>query len=249
MEEKTMPIDTSTPIPIYYQIKQEILKKITGGEVKPGDRIESEEKLAKRYEISRMTARHAVTQLVNEGYLYRVHGKGTFVCKPRVEKSVATLTGFADDMKKKGFESHSDVISLTKMIPNDDILETLNLKPNDEVYCLIRVRYANKVEMSYQECYLPADMFPEIDRYDFSNHGLYETINDKYEIEPLHANQRMEARTATGKIAEYLHVDDGSPIFFVERITYEENQKPMELANSWHRGDKYVFEMKLYRES
>jgi GntR family transcriptional regulator len=95
--------------------------------VKLGDRIESEEKLAKRYEISRMTARYAVAQLVNEGYLYRVHGKGTFVCKPRVEKAVATLTGFADDMKK-GFESHSDVISMTKMIPNDDILETMDLE-------------------------------------------------------------------------------------------------------------------------
>ncbi len=244
-----MAIDTSTPIPIYYQIKQEILEWINSGELKPGDRIESEEKLAKRHEISRMTARHAVTQLVNDGYLYRVHGKGTFVCKPRVEKSVATLTGFADDMKKKGYTTHSDVISMTKVTPDEDIQEILDLNSDDKAYCLIRVRYANKVAMSYQESYLPADMFPELDGYDFINHGLYETIGEKYKIEPMHAKQRMEARTTKGEIAKYLQVDDGSPIFFVERITYEENDKPMEVAYSWHRGDKYVFEMKLYRES
>ena len=244
-----MTIDTSTPIPIYYQIKQEILKRINSGALNPGDRIESEEKLAKMYNISRMTARHAVTQLVNDGYLYRVHGKGTFVCQPRVEKSVATLNGFAEDMKKKGYETHSDVISMERVRPDEDIRETLNLGVNDDVYCLVRVRYANRVAMSYQESYLPAEMFPGLDAYDFRSQGLYETIEEKYDIEPLHASQRMEARTISGRIASLLHVQDGSPIFFVERITYQENQKPMELAYSWHRGDKYAFEMKLYRES
>ena len=244
-----MPIDTSTPIPIYYQIKQEILERIKKGELKPGDRIESEEKLAKRYEISRMTARHAVTQLVNDGYLYRVHGKGTFVCKPRVEKSVATLSGFADDMKSKGYKTHSDVLFLSKIVPDDDVLENLELGADDEVYCLIRVRYANKIPMTYQESYLPANLFPELDSCDFVNHGLYETMSEKYSVEPMHAKQRMEARLNPGKIAEYLHVDDSSPMFFVERITYEENDRPIEVAYSWHRGDKYIYEMKLYKES
>lgn len=244
-----MPIDTSTPIPIYYQIKQEILERINKGDLKPGDRIESEEKLAKQYEISRMTARHAVTQLVTDGQLYRVHGKGTFVCKPRVEKSVATLTSFADDMKKKGYETHSDVISMTEMTPDEDVQEILNLSEGDKVYCLVRVRYANKEAMSYQESFLPAKMFPKLDGCDFMNHGLYETSSKKYGIDPIQAKQRMEARTTSGEIAKYLQLDEGSPVFFVERITYSENEKPMELAYSWHRGDKYIFEMKLYRES
>lgn len=244
-----MPINHEAPVPIYYQIKQEILERIEDGRLQPGDRIESEERLAKRYDISRMTARHAVTHLVNDGYLYRVHGKGTFVCKPRVEKSVAVLTGFAEDMQRKGFRTRSSVLSLDRNVPDEDVRESLNLKPGEEVYRLVRVRYANDIPMSYQKSFLPVTMFPGLDEHDFEFASLYGVLAEQYDIEPVHATQRMEARTVQDPIASLLETDPGSAVFFVERISYGDGNRPMEVAFSWHRGDKYVFEMKLYSES
>ncbi len=243
-----MAIDTSIPIPIYYQIKQEILQDINAGYLQPGDRIESEEKLAKRYDISRMTARHAVTQLVNDGYLYRVHGKGTFVCTPRVEKSVATLTGFAEDMQRKGYQSKSKVISIEKLIPTEDIQETLNMKAKEQIYQMKRVRYANNTPISYQTTHLPAAMFPDLEQYDFTHLGLYETMSEHYDVEPVYATQKIESKNSSLETAELLEVEEGVAMFFVERITYSDGNKPMEVTYSWHRGDKYVFEMKLYSE-
>ncbi len=236
------------PVPIYYQIKQDILEKILSGELNPEDKIPSEEKLAQQYSISRMTARHAVTELVNDGHLYRVHGKGTFVSRPRVEKSFAYLTGFATDMVNKGYRPSSKVLHMARIRPDREVAGALHMKPREEVYEIVRIRMANEKPLAYQKTYLPVRLFPDLDRFDFAQNSLYQTLADEYGTEPEYAQQRMDGRNVRGEIARSLGVKEGAAVLFAERVAFMDNGKPMEIVYSWYRGDKFVFEVTLYKE-
>jgi len=244
-----MGLNDKAPVPIYYQIKEEILEKILSGELNPEDKIPSEEKIAQTYNISRMTARHAVTQLVNEGYLYRIHGKGTFVCRPRVEKSFSYLSSFARDMMKKGYRPSSLVLRNEVIQAEPEIAESLQLKPGEKVIVLIRVRLANGKPLAYQECFLPAQDYPGLEKFDFGGESsLYEVLAEEYDVEPFYADQRVDGRSVAGEIARALELEEGAAVLYSERITYREDNRPMELVHTWYRGDKYVFEVKLYKE-
>jgi GntR family transcriptional regulator len=87
-----MIIKKGSHVPVYWQIKEDLYSQIISGQLKPNERIPSEPKLAKKYNVSRLTARNAVTALVNDGYLSRVQGQGTFVKQPRVEASSGEFT-------------------------------------------------------------------------------------------------------------------------------------------------------------
>lgn len=237
-----------TPVPIYSRIREEIRQQILRGDLRPGNRIPSEEKLASRYGISRMTARHAVTQLVQEGYLYRVHGKGTFVCKPKVGRSAGRLQGFADDMEKRGYTVRSEVQGFRRFVPGQEIREKLDLARGGEAYELIRVRYVSDVPTAYQMAYLPAGLFPGLDRFDFSQERLYRVLETCYDTRPFQADQAMGARDARGEIARALEVPVGTALLFDERRTLREDGRVMDLSWSWHRCDQYVFEVRLYRD-
>lgn len=241
-------INHDAPVPIYYQIKQDLQEKIINGVFKPNDRIPSEESLAKQYSISRMTARNAVTQLVNEGFLYRVHGKGTFVSKPKVEKSFAPLTGFVEDMRSKGFVPGSKVISFTEIIPNTKIKNFLEIEGTERVLEIVRIRLANAEPIVFQKAYIPSKIAPNLIQEDLENNSLYEILDQKYGLILFKATQRMEAVSATREQADLLGLKRGNPLFYIERISYLENSKPVEYVEMWYRGDRYAFEVELFKK-
>jgi len=241
-------VNHDAPVPIYYQIKQDLQDKIIGGIFKPNDRIPSEETLAKQYGISRMTARNAVTQLVNEGFLYRVHGKGTFVSKPRVEKSFAPLTGFVEDMKAKGFVPGSKVLALNQVQPNTKLRNLLELEGKEKVFEIIRIRFANAEPIVIQKAYIPFKIAPFLIQEDLENNSLYEILDRKYGAVLFKARQRMEAVSANKEQAELLGLKRGKPLLYIERISYLENNTPVEYVEMWYRGDRYAFEVELFRE-
>lgn len=240
-------INHDAPVPIYYQIKQDIQQQIIVGKIKPNERIPSEETLAKQYGISRMTARHAVTQLVNEGFLYRVHGKGTFVSKPRVEKSFAPLTGFVEDMRARGFVPGSKVLALREINPPNKVKGVLQLGGADAVFEIARLRSANAEPIVIQKAYIPSKLCPALLQNDFENSSLYEVLAKKYGLILFRASQRLEAVSATREQAELLGIKRGSPLLYVERISYLEDSTPVEFVEIWFRGDRYAFEVELFQ--
>ncbi|WP_227765308.1 GntR family transcriptional regulator [Zhaonella formicivorans] len=241
-------INEEIPIPIYFQVKQDLLNKIFSGALKPNDRIPSEATLAEEYGISRMTARHAVTQLVNEGYLYRVHGRGTFVSKPRVEKSFAPLTGFAEDMRARGYMPTSKVLLNAKEIPSRRVQEILELNNGEEVYRVKRLRYANAEPIVLQQAFLPVKLCPGLLEEDLENNSLYEILDKKFHLKLYRAKQKMEAVSASKEQAELLGIKKNSPLLSVTRVTFLENDTPVEFVEIWYRGDRYTFEVDLFRD-
>src|SRR3954471_13942573 len=109
-------INKNSPIPIYYQLEGYIKELIENGELQPGDVLPPEREYAEKYQISRMTVRQAFTQLVNEGYLYRLQGKGTFIAERKIEKPLQGITSFTEDMKARGLTPGSQLINF-KIVP------------------------------------------------------------------------------------------------------------------------------------
>src|SRR5690242_9052151 len=94
-------LERSNPLPLYYQLKQVLRQQITAGHLAPHTAIPSEPELVARYRVSRATVRQALTELVHEGLLYRQHGKGTFVCEPRVQQNLSELTSFSEELRSE----------------------------------------------------------------------------------------------------------------------------------------------------
>src|SRR5579884_2027130 len=132
-----------SPLPRYYQLKEIMREKIRSGEWKPGDLIPSERELGETYGISRMTARQAITELVNEGVFYREQGKGTFVTRNKITQQLMTLTGFTEDISARGQHPSTKVLSAGMDVADAETAERLRIQPNDPIFCLQRLRLAD----------------------------------------------------------------------------------------------------------
>ncbi|MBE3593034.1 MAG: GntR family transcriptional regulator [Thermoanaerobacter sp.] len=234
-------------LPIYHQIKQIIREKILTNELKPDDRIPSEIEMAKLYGVSRMTVRNALNELVMEGYLYRVPGKGTFVARPRIERSFALLTGFMEDMRQKGLRPSSKLLSLKQIIPDSVLRKRLKLLPNEKVFEIVRLRYANEEPIVIQASYIPVFFCPGIESENLEISSLYDILEAKYQLVLDHAQQRLEATVADEKKAQLLGIKIGAPLLYIYRLSFLANGTPVEFVESWYRSDRYAFEVMLYK--
>ncbi len=213
--------------------------------MKPNVKILSEEKLAQQYNVSRLTARNAVVELVNEGYLYRIQGQGTFVSKPKVGIGHSEFSGFIGDMSKMGFKVHSQVLEATEIIPDKELKEALRLKEMESVYKLVRLRFANEEPIVIQESYLPSKRCTGLLDLDLENCSLYKTLRNKYHIRLVYAHESLTAIAASQAQADLLRMESGSPLLYFKRVTFSEQEFPIEYVRSWFRGDRYVYEIEL----
>jgi GntR family transcriptional regulator, N-acetylglucosamine utilization regulator len=241
-------IDRKSHVPVYWQIKESILKDITSGKLKPGDKILSEPQLKEKYEVSRLTARSAVTELVNEGYLVRKQGYGTFIQKPRIENSQEKFLGFKSDMENKGFKVRSEVLQAEEIYAPEFIQPALNLNDKDKVFKIKRLRFANNEPIVIHESYIPIEFCPGLLEYDFSDGSLYSVFTGKYRKTIINATEHLEAIAADRETSAYLGIGKGDPILYIQRTSFIEDDKAFEYSCSWYRGDRYIFDVHLKRQ-
>ena len=244
-----MKIDRKSHVPVYWQIKESILKEITSGKLKPGDKILSEPQLKDKYGVSRLTARSAVTELVNEGYLVRKQGYGTFIQKPRIENSQERFKGFKSDMEDKGFTVSSDILESREIYAPEFIQSSLELAEEEKVFKIKRLRFANNEPIVIHESYIPTNLCPNLLENNFSNDSLYSVFTSKYKKTIINATEHLEAIAADRETSAYLKIKEGDPILYIQRISFIEDNKPFEYSCSWYRGDRYIFDVHLQRQN
>lgn len=105
------------PLPLYYRIQQKLIKRVEDSEFSPNEKIPSARELMDQYGVSRTTIRKAVNNLVNEGYFYTVHGKGTFVQEKKFTQGLVKLTSCSEDIIKRGYKPSADVLNLERIKP------------------------------------------------------------------------------------------------------------------------------------
>ena len=235
------------PIPLYYQIKTRLLESIETGQLKPGDRVPSERELTTHFNVSRMTARQALTELENQGYLYRLQGKGTFVATPKLDQPLAGLTSFTEDMRRRGLEPGAQVLSAEEVPAGRKAARALGLSETALVFRLERLRLAGGDPMALEIAHVPAALVPGLAEEGALERSLYGLLRERYGIRLVRATQSLEAVAANEYEAQVLHVKEGTPLLLLERVSRDEQDRPVEFVRSLYRGDRYRFITELNR--
>lgn len=206
--------------------------------------LPSERLLMSRYGVSRATVRAAIAQLVSEGKLYTLHGKGTFVAPPRVQSSLH-MASFTEDMRRRGLDPASLVRSAREEEPDDATRAALKLRPGDTTWRIERLRLAGGTPMALEIGHYPSRLLPGLLRKDLSS-SLYQLLGMEYHVGVDSAEQQVWAEAADKAKGELLQVSPGAPLM-VFRRTSSADATRVEYVTSWYRADRYQLHMILAR--
>lgn len=230
--------------PKYYMLKKYLVEKINQEEYKANDMIPSERHLTQMHNVSRITVRRAIEDMVNEGYLYKVQGKGTFVKTDKYSQDLISITSCTQDVINLGMKPSRKAISYEILKSDKKRQKSLEILDNDDVFRLERVYYADKSPINHTVAYLPYKYFPGIENHDFENESLYKILEEKYNVKITKAVRTVEARLATGEIAKYLSLQSGIPVLLFGCVTYGEvngKEVPIENFQCSYRSDRFKF--------
>lgn len=229
--------------PLYLQLKRWIEEAVGRGAIKPGDALPSERDLALRVDVSRVTVRKAVQQLVRDGVLVQRHGSGTFVAAQphRFEQSLSQLTSFAEDMARRGMAVRS--VWLDRGIYDASPEETmaLGLSPADRVGRVARLRISDNTPLAIERASLAESVLPNPGAV---GHSLYAHL-DASGNRPVRAIQRIRAANLGAADAKLLETTEGAAALHVERIGFLASGRIVEFTRSVYRGDTYDFVAEL----
>ena len=241
----TMRLRREAPDPLYVQLKEALMAGIRSGQYPAHKRLPSERELSGKYQVSRMTARQALVDLVRDGLIYTRAGKGTFVAEPKIDQQLRTVTGFSQDMRQRGAAPSNLVLEAQIMPTTAEVALALRLPPNAEVVLLSRVRLADGNPLAVETAYLPSAMCPNLLRHDFTRESLYQVLEAEYGFLLKHAEQTIEARLASPREVELLQLASTAAVLHLERITVRHDGVPVEYVLSAYRSDRYKFRTTL----
>ena len=235
--------NTSNGAPLYLQLKKSIEDAVRRGVIGPGDALPSERDIALKADVSRVTVRKAVQDLVKGGILVQRHGSGTFVAPrvERVEQSLSLLTSFTEDMARRGMVVRSEWLDRGVYAPSPEEMMVLGLSSTDMVARVARLRIANDTPLAIERATLSSAVLPDPAAIGAS---LYATL-EKTGNRPVRAVQRISATNLGEADATLLDVPTGVAGLNIERISYLASGKVIEFTRSVYRGDTYDFVAEL----
>jgi GntR family transcriptional regulator len=248
-----MAVQRDSVVPYYEQLKQVLLHQIEQGEYVPGDLLPSEHEFCDTFGVSRTVVRQALGELVNEGRLYRMRGKGTFVSKPKLhEQFIESTVGFFEDLTARGHVVESRVMSCEVVQPTEQVSAALEL-PDAEHRAIemVRLRSVNDEVVAFTKSYLPYisdEFFADLRGTDMSKVSLYRYLEDRWGIQIESGHRSLEAVLATGMLARLLEMDHGGPVLSIESTGRDSSGRVVEHFQAWHRADRTRLEMDVVRE-
>jgi GntR family transcriptional regulator len=231
-------IDFNSRMPLYFQLKEQIKQKIKDGHYKEGDLIPSEREFSDRYELSSTTIRRALNDLVQENFLERKAGKGTFVRLRKVRRDLRKVLGFTQNMLQMGLTPSTRLISKKIQPASDFVIQSLGLAKDTMIARLERLRLADQEPMMFETRYIRMDLFPGILNQDLSG-SLWQVFERAYRYKPIRHSQRIKITKITADTATLLGVRKGANAFFITGVTYAEGDLPLECEESFYRSDRY----------
>lgn len=232
--------------PRYTQLYRHIVAIITSGVLEKDAQLPPERELAEMAEVSRVTVRKAVAQLVDEGLLEQRRGAGTFVRPqpPKLEHSLSALVSFTEYMRQRGKTSTSHILRRGLFLPMPDEQMALGLAGADRVARVDRLRSADGLPMALEWSSLPQDILPDPDRVETS---LYDVLRAKGNA-PTRAVQRITAVNLGAADALLLHLPEGAAMLRIDRTAYLPSGRPIEFTRGLYRSDIYDFVAELRLE-
>lgn len=230
---------------IYLQLREVIRNKIEEGQYPLGTAIPSENTLAETYGVNRLTVRYAMDELVKEGLLKRVQGKGVYVQYP-IQRELDTLGGFTQTMLDRNIVPRKKILKREKRIAGSKLARIFGISREEEVYYIKRLDYGNEEPISIEEIFIPYNLIPKVEGIDVSVFSMYE-IYKFYDIVPARACQSLDLAHLTQSDARYLELTKDDTVFIFSSITYDVKEKVIEYAKSYTRGDKCNFTVHFHK--
>lgn len=227
--------NTVNPTPVYFQLQTQIQNKIENRRWAPGERIPPEREMAETYKVSVGTVKKAILNLVTEGYLYRIQGKGTFVAGTTLRRESLRYYRMQKDFSAKEAELKIKFLSIDRKKGRMPYNRHLNIRPEQHLYELRRLFFQGKKPMVYSVSYLPCSMFPEFHRSpvsQFEKITLYEALEKKYGVPTIYNRELFHAVPADAKLAGLLEVPEGTPLISIDMLSYTYKDKPYEYRRS-----------------
>lgn len=236
------PLDQGSVIPLYHQLKQRLDARIRIGDWKPGDKIDSENRLMDIFHVSRNTAKKAIEELVQEGSLYRVQGKGTFVSRPKFEQSLSGFYSFSRVLREKGLHPTDRVLEVKEVTPSESVRIGLQLAPGENVIEMKRLRCANDEPIILESSFMPKSVIQDMSvLYEVGKSSLYDLLDERYNVIVVRAKEAFEPVLIREGESTLLETEIGKPALLLERTAYDTNDQPVEYCISIVRGDRCRF--------
>ncbi len=233
--------------PLYLQIKDTLKRQILEGTYAPYQRMPSESELMAKFGVSRITVRQALRDLHREGLIFTTQGKGTFASKPKAMQDVQHLEGFEEAMNSKGYETSAQLVSIKEISPTKDVQDKLNIQARDGVVEVVRVRYLNREPVSVDTSFFPVAIGQQLFSKDLGR-DIFPLLENELSINLGRADISLEARPADANIAKLLQMDIGEPIMWVQRLTLDIENNPVDYEYLAFRGDSYKYHFHVERE-
>lgn len=234
-----MALDYSIATPLYQQLEEILRDEIESGKRAAGTRIPTENELSEQYNVSRVTVRKALAKLSELGYLERKSAKGTFIAEKKLQRGLSSgVLSFTDMCKMIGADPGAKTTKIALEDPSVHEIELMNLKPDEKIIVLERIRYAD-----CKPVLLETNKFPESFSFLFgenlNNHSLYHILKTKHNITLEHSSKAIDITFASNKEAKALEITKGYPLLRIDSVVHDSDNKITNLCLQLCIGDKF----------
>jgi GntR family transcriptional regulator len=238
------PIDKTSPVPLYFQIAENLRSAIETGTLSPGQRLENEIQLSERLSVSRPTVRQAIQRLALEGLVVRQRGVGTVVAKRRIQRPLA-LSSLYEDLRTAGREPATIVLAARSVGASAEVATALGVAPGQEVINVERLRNADGAPLAVMRNFMPADLLKDGDVVATLTHsGLYETLRERG-VRFHSADEIIGARKATSAEARLLAVPRGTTVLTMTRIAVDPTGRVIDYGLHAYLAERHSFRVTL----
>ena len=232
-----MMINRNSEVPCYSQLSKILLEQIRSGSLSPGGRLPTESAISKKYKLNRHTVRRAIESLAEEGMVYKIKGKGTFLAKTKIPYKVSKKTQFTTSILQAGLQPDATLLDTYEIIAGEEFSKKLNIQPDDNVSVLEILRYADGIPLSHTSSFLSAQKFPGIHTLLNRSFSLYRLLEEHYGIEATRKSSAFEVSMPDDKDMEILEISPKTPLLVVKSLSESQDGEIVEYCLSKFRGD------------
>ena len=231
-------LERNSPTPLYQQLEDILRVFISNGQWSPDHPIPSENELSKAYGLSRMTVRAVITNLVREGLLYRVQGKGTFVVPPKISTRSPAYLGIREQLEEQGYSTATKLVEFSRVAPPARIQKILGLEQEEKAIYIRRARYVDGSPISIHTSYIPDRLCPTMKSDDLETVQLCKILESDFGLKPSQVHESLETCPANDQQAQFLHIKKNYPLLVLDQILKTREDQVYEYTQIVFRGDK-----------
>ena len=236
-------LDRSSPLPLYHQLKQEILRQIHNGTLDPGSTLPGERELENQYDVSQITVRRALSELAQEGSISRQPGRGSFVLAHKIEHSSVRPGGLFDDVVAQGLRVWSQLLEYKWLAATRGVAVKLNVSHGSSVLFIQRLLCTGSEPLGVFADYYSVGEDVVLTHEEIESTPITRLLEQQYGIALGRVERTIEATLVLENEARLLQVRPGSPVLLVELLIYEESGRPLCFKKNLYRGDRYKYRL------